>query len=868
MTTGLTGLDRVLSGGLFPGDSVVWQVDDISDYIPFATAFARAGVATNRQVLYLRFAPHPALLRHEPGVETHEIDPRNGFEHVLTRIRDYIERVGDSSCIIFDCLSDLPYYWAGDHMVGNLVLLTTPIIRQLGATAYFLLLRDHHSHLGLTPITENTQLLLEAFQHGGRSYVRPLKVSDRHSPTLYMLHEREGDDFLPVTESATTSAVLRAFPWSRLDSATVQHGYWSRTFAQAEKILDDRVYGASTAREEQELFQHLLRMMISRDPNFLALAQEHFSLSTLIKIRSRMIGTGLIGGKAVGMLLARAILKNTDARWNDLLEAHDSFYIGADVFHSFLVRNDCWWEKQSLRSPNAIKQYAPMVRERIRHGQFSSHFRRQFADMLHYFGQSPIIVRSSSLMEDNFANAFSGKYDSVFCVNRGTPEERMEAFLDAVREVYMSAVSDEALAYLEHRGLLGKNEQMALLVQRVCGAQHGDYYYPQAAGVAYSFNPYAWSDYIDARAGMMRLVFGLGTRAVDRADDDYTRIVALNAPNRRPEAGFSEVRQHAQRRIDVLSLRDGRLASCNFEDVASQDPSLPLDVFASRDESAEQWGRMHGEDVFSWVLTFDGLLRDTSFVADMREMMATLQASYLCPVDLEFTVNFYKGTGYRINPVQCRPLQVKSQGVVRPLPASIADDDLVLRCHGPVIGQSRAEDISRVIWVVPETYSQLPIRDRHKVAKLIGKLNALTKTLPNATLMLLGPGRWGTRSPELGVPVSFADINGVAVLCEIVAMHANLVPDVSLGTHFFNDLVEAEMLYLAVYPGREETVLHSEFFTDAPNQFATLLPADAQWANVIRVFDLPRADDGTRLALHANVREQRAVAYRRHAESP
>ncbi len=150
--------------------------------------------------------------------------------------------------------------------------------------------------------------------------------------------------------------------------------------------------------------------------------------------------------------------------------------------------------------------------------------------MLDYFGQSPIIVRSSSLLEDSYGNAFAGKYESVFCPNQGPHHRRLEELLGAVKTVYASTMSEKALRYRAQRGLLDQDEQMSLLVQRVSGVGYGSLFYPQVAGVALSRNPYVWNECIDPAAGVVRLVFGLGTRAVDRTDDDYTRIVALNAP--------------------------------------------------------------------------------------------------------------------------------------------------------------------------------------------------------------------------------------------------------------------------------------------------------------------------------------------------
>jgi hypothetical protein len=201
--------------------------------------------------------------------------------------------------------------------------------------------------------------------------------------------------------------------------------------------------------------------------------------------------------------------------------------------------------------------------------------------MLEYYGQSPIIVRSSSLLEDGFGNAFTGKYESVFCANQGSPAERLEAFLAAVREVYASAMSEEALRYREHRGLLDRDEQMAILVQRVSGAVRGSLFFPQVAGVALSYNPWVWSREIDPQAGLARVVFGLGTRAVERSDDDYTRLVALNAPTRRPEASLDDAGEHAQRRVDVIDLAANRVVSLPFEEVSRRAPDLPIDLYAT-----------------------------------------------------------------------------------------------------------------------------------------------------------------------------------------------------------------------------------------------------------------------------------------------
>ena len=586
-------------------------------------------------------------------------------------------------------------------------------------------------------------------------------------------------------------------------------------------------------------------MIISRDDRLLPLVERYLTLSDVLEIWKRMIGSGLIGGKSVGMILARAILRASDPRWNDRLEDHDSFFIGANVFCSFLIENGCWWLRQTQRDPNCFLDNIEEAQHRILAGSFPEYLVKEFAEMLEYFGQSPIIVRSSSLLEDNYGNAFAGKYESVFCPNQGPHPKRLQDFLSAVKTIYASAMSEKALRYRAQRGLLDQDEQMSLLVQRVSGGCYGNLFFPQIAGVALSRNPYVWNERIDPAAGVVRLVFGLGTRAVDRSDDDYTRIVALNAPERRPEGDFDRVRQYSQRKVDVIDLEANHFTSHSFDDVAARGDRLPLHIFASQDGPSrrEDWSdapsRPHP------VLTFEELLTRTPFVGDMQEMLQVLQKAYDYPVDLEFTANFFAEDveKYKINLVQCRPLQVASDSVAVALPKVIDPADCVLEARGAVIGRSRANLIDRVVYVVPARYGQLPLRDCYAVARLIGRLLHPDEPRPER-VMLIGPGRWGTTTPSLGVPVCFAEIATVSILCEIVAMRDDLVPDVSLGTHFFNDLVEMDMLYLALFPRREGNSWNRDFFEQSPNRLGELLPDEARWSEVVRVIDMPLAAQG------------------------
>jgi hypothetical protein len=854
LTSGLPGLDRVLKG-LIAGDNIVWRMDAIEDYLFFVKPFCEAARKKGRKLVYFRFASHEPLVSADFGAEIHVLHPEDGFENFIAEVHRIIEEAGHGAYYVFDCLSDLLVDWYSDQMLGNFFMLTCPYLYDLETVTYFGLLRNEHSSHATNPILKTTQLFLDIYRHNDLIYVRPLKVQHRYSPTMDMLHVWDHDNFVPVTASAVISEI-QTQSWAGLDSDITQ-GSWERTFIRGREVAEGEPCSCSDSSDE--LYHRLIRMIISRDEGMLTLLCRYLKLQDILDVRKRLVGTGLIGGKTIGMLLARAIVRNQNPELANTLEPHDSFYIGSDVFYTFLVRNGVWWMRQKQRNPETFMDDAGLARQRILAGAFPSYIMKQFEEMLEYFGQSPIIVRSSSLLEDNFGNSFAGKYVSVFCANQGPKERRLEDFLAAVRTIYASTMSEEALRYRERRGLLDSDEQMALLVMRVSGAKYGNNFFPQAAGVGFSFNPYAWSEYIDPSAGVLRLVFGLGTRAVDRSDDDYTRIVALNAPQRRPESNFDEVRQYAQRRVDYLDLTANQLVSSYFPDVIAESPGVPVEIFADIDE------RDTGLDTHTnRVLTFNNLLSNTDFVRDMREILKALEGAYSSPVDIEFTVNFFTPGKYNINLVQCRPMPAISGDTTYEPAPNVDDEHKIVEAHGAVIGHSRLEKVSRIIYIVPAIYGQLVERDRYAIAKLIGQINRDTPPKEDGSIVLLGPGRWGTSTPALGIPLSFNDIKTISVLCEIVTMHGSLVPDASLGTHFLNELVEMDILYMALYPGKGKNLLDSQILENAPNRLEELIPDAAKWGYVVRVIDaadLKTSDDET-IMLSADAQNQAVICYR------
>jgi pyruvate, water dikinase len=471
-------------------------------------------------------------------------------------------------------------------------------------------------------------------------------------------------------------------------------------------------------------------------------------------------------------------------------------------------------------------------------------------------------VRSSSLLEDSFGNAFAGKYRSEYCANQGSPEQRLEAFLRAVKLVYASAINPDALAYRRERGLGESDELMAILVQRVSGLPYGDYFFPPLAGVAFSRNLYAWTNRIDTTKGMIRLVFGLGTRAVNRVGNDYPRMIAVSHPQLRPEFGMKIVK-YSQWDVDLLDLATNQFITKPLMEVLKgrDYPHLQLLVSLLADDYLYDPVTARLETTTqTLVLTFNNLLKKTPFVAVLDEMLTRLEKAYGHPLDTEFTA-FVNGDGdIRVNLLQCRPMRVP--GTIQPvtIPEDIPANRILFR-SGRTISGGVIPGIRYILYIDPRQYAAMESPDLKKsLGRIVGMINVHPKLLGEKILMM-GPGRWGSSNVDMGVNTSYADINNTAALVEIAREEAGHVPEVSYGTHFFLDLVEAQIVYLPVYPDDPEAEFNSAFFENLPNLLLDLLPDAAKFLRVVRVFDLPAQVAGYHAKVIADPQSQRAICY-------
>jgi hypothetical protein len=853
-STGLRGLDEIITG-LRAGDNVVWQIDDIDDYKNFVTPYAQKALEENKKLIYMRFAPHEPLLQKSENIKIYDLDAHGGFESFTTEVNKIISNEGEGAYYVFDCLSDLLPAWSTDLMVGNFFMVTCPFLYELKTIAYFALLRNSHSFKTIARIRETTQLLLDIYSCDREYYVHPLKVWNRYSPTMFLPHLKSGDNFTPVTDSVNAARVLSHIDRTGAETARRHLDYWDRLFLEAE----DLVKSSASPEEKQKLVDQFCSIMLSRDKKILSLARANFTLEDLLDIKSRVIGSGLVGGKAVGMLLSRKILSNDKSfDWENCSEEHDSFYVGSDVFYTYIVQNGWWKLRMQQKTEEGYYETAAVLREQMLHGTFPEEVMEKFQQIIEYFGQSPIIVRSSSLLEDGYGNAFAGKYESVFCANQGTPEQRYLQFADAVREVYASTMSEDALVYRKQRGLDQLDEQMALLVQRVSGAHHKNYFFPDVAGVGVSHNTYVWNPKMDPKAGMLRVVFGLGTRSVNRVEGDYPRIVALDKPLLRPHAGMEDVRKYSQHDVDIIDTEENSFKTISLMKMMSEKLDVKMDYMGVRDYEAMRMMKERGKKgIEYWVLTFDKLFSEGTLTDTIKTILKILEENYQYPIDIEFTINFTKEGTYKINLLQCRPLQTIGMGKKVEIPKNIAKDKIFIESKDYFFGGNMSRQIDRIIYVDPAGYHALPISGKYDIARIVGKANRQIKDKENCSILLLGPGRWGTTTPSLGVPVKFSEINNVTVLGEIAFQWGNLMPELSFGTHFFQDLVETGIFYLAIFPDMEGVNFNDKWLQSLENLFSSLMPSQEKYKDIIRIYDV----GDTKLRFISDAVSQKMICY-------
>lgn len=854
--SGIPGLDKALDN-IRLGDNVVWNVTNLNEFSYFVNPYVKQAKEDKRNLIYIRFSKHPPLIEmndedfklleieqnnpdtefcmiERDGIKIYQVNPYNQFETFTLEVHRIIEKEGFDAFYVFDCLSDLQAVWSTDLMMGNFFKVTCPFLFKLDTVAFFPIIRGRHSYDAIAKIRETTQLFLNVYSNSPEEiYVSPLKVWNRYSQTMFLGHK-----FNPQTGSVKVlkeGHEVNKYYKTINNSDKYQNGQtldsWERYMLHVRMKYEE-------GKNIDEDCDKICELMMTKDEKMLSKIKEYFNFEDYITIYDRRVGSGLVGGKTCGMLLARKIIeKNCPDIYNNIFEPDDSFYIGSDLFYTYIVSNDLWDLRVEQKTPEGYYKYGKELEEALKKGTFSDEIKKEFIHILDYFGQNPIIVRSSSFLEDGYGNAFAGKYESVFCANRGSLEERLSAFEDAVKTVYSSTMNISALEYRKINNLDNVDEQMALLVQRVSGSYYGDYLFPTAAGVGFSYSPYSPLPNMDNSKGMLRLVMGLGTKAVDRTKKDYPRIVNLDKPEITLINEIKEKHRYSQHYLDVIDLKNISLHDIPVDEGLDIIPRYSKKVLVEHDRDAERMFRERGQRREIVFVNCEGIVKNHDFIDVMKEILNTLENAYDYPVDIEYTVNFGKDNSFNINLLQCRPLQVSTNNEAIEMPEN---KNVFFHIKESSMGMSRKNKIDTICYVNPHKYYEYPYAKKSSISKVISDVNNYCKN-NNKTAILIVPGRIGTSSPELGIPVVFADISHFTAILEESYSEVGYMPELSFGSHMFQDLVEAEIYYGALFENEKKIEFNQNMLFDYPNILKEINPnLNDETYDMIQVIDFDK----------------------------
>jgi pyruvate,water dikinase len=679
---------------------------------------------------------------------------------------------------------------------------------------------------------------------------------------------------LAAQHLSAVEITLRMKKWLQEQKAHFLIKAIDRIDASVGEIVDaivryQNIAGASNLLDhatERWLEVALMQRFLSDNLDFIRVARKYIGICSYYHIVNHLIfpehSHGKIGGKSTGLFLAQQILKRAgqDIPLLNNIKIPKTWYITTDELTEFLHYNNLEALNQhKYKDLSEIRMDYVNIIQTMKNAKFPPGIVKSLAMALDDFGDNPLIVRSSSLLEDQMGSAFSGKYKSLFLANQGSKKQRLEDLMDAIIEVYSSVFSPDSIKYRCERGLLDFQEEMGIMIQEVVGCRIGPYYMPLFSGVGFSNNEFRWSPRIKREDGLIRLVMGLGTRAVDRLSDDFPVLISPGQPGLRVNTVPEEIKHYAPKKVDVIDLQSNSFRTIEIstllKEYGVQIPFIQEIVSVNKNDYIGKYSLFDidftQDDL---IVTFDGLVSDTSFVKQMGLILKTLQEKLGTPVDIEFASD---GRDFYL--LQCRPQSFSLDSVPAAIPQDIPEKDIVFSANR-YISDGSIEDISHIVYVDPDGYNSLQeLSQLINIGRAIGQLNSL---LPKRRFILMGPGRWGSRGDiKMGVQVSYSDINNTAALIEIARKKSNYIPELSFGTHFFQDLVESNIRYLPLYPDNREIIFNTRFLNHSKNLLAELLPEYADLEEVIKLIDVRQNSGGRVLNITMNADLEQALGY-------
>jgi CheY-like chemotaxis protein len=517
------------------------------------------------------------------------------------------------------------------------------------------------------------------------------------------------------------------------------------------------------------------------------------------------IGSGSLGGKARGLAFVRRLLTQHGLHRcfpGVEIRVPPAVVLGTDVFDRFLDSND-------LRRLAIDCEDEDEIWRRFRAAPFPEEAQRD----LHAFLEKvsfPLAVRSSSLLEDSQHLPFTGVYDTLMLRNNADGNDRLGQTVLAIKRVYASAFSRGAKGYLAATPYRLEEEKMAVLLQKIVGAPHGDLFYPDISGVARSYNFYPHPPMV-ASDGIAAVCLGMGRGVVEggaclRFCPRYPQHVPQLSSVEQALAG-------TQRSFWAISMA-GPMAG-GRDELAMREELYGLDVAEAHGTLAAVGSTWSPENEAIYdglsrqgvrLVTFAPVLKHGVF--PLAEALAALadvgEQGMGGPVEIEFAVNLPR----ELAVVQMRPLALAREADA--IEIGPIEPERAVCWSRSVLGHGRIEEIRDLVVVDFQRFERARSRD---AAAEIDRLNRklLARRDP---YLLIGVGRWGSRDPWLGIPVTWDQVAGARVIVEAGLRDLQVEP--SQGSHFFQNLTSFHVGYFTVNPGAGEGFVDWEWLTAQP----------------------------------------------------
>ncbi len=524
------------------------------------------------------------------------------------------------------------------------------------------------------------------------------------------------------------------------------------------------------------------------------------------------IGEGSIGGKARGLAFINRIIKNSKLfnRFPDvLITIPRTVVLSTDIFDEFMEHNNLY--SVALSDVPDIE-----ILNRFLNAELPGRVYQDFYAYLSVSRSNPIAVRSSSKLEDSYYQPFAGVYSTYMIPRLADNKLMVKALSDAIKEVYASVYYKSSKAYMSATANVIDEEKMGIILQEVCGNRHGNIFYPTISGVARSINYYPIGSE-KAEDGIANVAFGLGKLIVEGGlslrfcPKQPKKILQLSSPETALRDTQKEFRA-LDLNIDsfVPSTDDGvNIPSIDIKD-ANNDGALKY--LASTYDRTNNVLRDGINQSGQRVITFAGVLQHKAFpLADILTTLLDLgQREMNNPIEIEFAANLETpaGTPKTFNFLQIRPI-VHSDETHNINLHNVRSENTIILSES-ALGNGTFKGIQDLVYVKPDSFN--PVNNK-KIAVIIDNLNS-SFVRQGSGYVLIGPGRWGSADPWLGIPVKWAQISAARIIIESGLKNYRIDP--SQGTHFFQNLTSFRVGYFTINPFINEGYYDVDYLNNMP----------------------------------------------------